>query len=72
MGGDPEPVMTISPADTCPVCNPDSDSAAERVAARKLAAHMTEKATRDEDHAAWVETNTDEGSETEVYHALLD
>lgn len=64
--------MTISPSDTCPICNPDSENASERTAALKLADHITEKASRDEDHAAWLEENTDEGTETEAYQALVD
>lgn len=56
--------------ETCPICNPDSSSTPENVASLKVAEHIVGKADVDEDHAAWLETNTANGTKTEAYEAL--
>lgn len=56
--------------DTCPVCNPGDSSTAEKVASLKVAEHIQEKAREDEDHAAWLEENTANGTKTEAFEAL--
>jgi hypothetical protein len=56
--------------DTCPICNTDYRDAAERIARRKVAEHIREKATRDEAHADWLAAHTDDGTESEIRAAL--
>lgn len=59
-------------AETCPICNPDTASTAEKVASLKVAEHIKDKASEDEAHAEWLEENTEDGTKTEAYEALQD
>jgi hypothetical protein len=56
--------------DTCPICNTDYRDAAERIARRKVAEHIREKADRDEAHADWLAEHTAEGTAAEIRAAL--
>lgn len=58
--------------ETCPVCNPQTESGAEKVASLKVAEHIKEKASEDDAHADWLEENTENETKTEAYEALQD
>lgn len=61
----------MSVGEDCPVCN-SSQSAKERFATAKVAEHVQEKAHRDDDHRAWIDEHTENGTLAEIRTALGD
>lgn len=57
---------------TCPVCNADYTDEDETITDRATAAHIRERAARDERHREWVEEHTEEGTVEEIREALRD
>jgi hypothetical protein len=59
--------MTVE--EDCPICTSSQD-AKEQFAAAKVAEHIKEKARRDDQHQAWVEEHTENGTLAEIRSAL--
>lgn len=59
----------MSITEDCPICS-SSQRAKETFATAKVAEHIKEKAKHDEEHRAWVETYTDDGTLSEIRDAL--
>lgn len=55
----------------CPVCNA-SDGAKERFAAAKVAEHVRDKARHDDDHQAWIDEHTQNGTLSEIREVLAE
>lgn len=60
--------MTVSVEQDCPVCT-SSQSAREQFATAKVAEHVREKARRDEEHRAWIDEHTENGTLAEIREA---
>jgi len=61
--------MSEEATDGCPICNASSDAKAT-FAAAKVAEHIDEKASHDDDHREWVEEHTETGEIDEIRDAL--
>lgn len=63
--------MSDPVAEACPMCN-SSESAKEQFAAAEVAAHIDEKAHREDSHQQWVDEHTDDGTVAEIRAAIED
>jgi hypothetical protein len=55
---------------TCPVCDAQYTADDEAITDRATAAHIRERAARDERHREWIEAHTETGSVEEIREAL--